>query len=147
MATALTLGSFITHMRGVASRIGDAEARGVEAGAITIRDEAKRVIGREQADWRDLAPRTVAAKRARGHVGRLSATDPLLATGQLRSSIQYLAQGRRAMIGSDDPVAVYQEFGTGRIPARSFLGASAYRKHKAVARLIGRAVAETVAGR
>lgn len=54
--------------------------------------------------------------------------DPLLRTGNLRGSIQSMVIGRSAIIGSDDPVARWQEFGTQGsakhipIPPRSFIG-------------------------
>lgn len=48
--------------------------------------------------------------------------NPLLRTGALRISIEKHIEENRITIGSHDPVAHYQEFGTSTIPARSFIG-------------------------
>lgn len=88
--------------------------------------EAKAVIGHELPEWAALAPSTIAQKQRLGYTGQVSDTDPLLRTGKLRESIHSETDtvGIRtvAVVGSDDPVAADQEFGTSRIPARPFIG-------------------------
>jgi phage gpG-like protein len=46
---------------------------------------------------------------------------PWVQTGQLRDSIVTMATARDAVVGSTDPVAVEQEFGTRAAPPRPFL--------------------------
>jgi phage gpG-like protein len=77
----------------------------------------------------------------------VSATDPLLRTGELRDSISHVVDGRRAVVGSDDPVAIYQETGTSRIPPRPFLSTAAVLVGEDAAKAIGAAVGNAVAGR
>jgi phage gpG-like protein len=94
-----------------------------------VEKEAKEVIGTYKYDWPPLAASTLAKK---------GADTPLLETGELRDSISHEVEDHRALIGSTDKVAVYQEFGTSRIPPRSFLGESLKRKTEEVLKAIGR---------
>lgn len=89
---------------------------------------AQDMIGRENSGWQELAQNTIEEKQRLGFTGQRSATDPLLRTGVLESSISAGANRRgrtvEGVIGSDDEVAIYQEMGTNRIPPRPFLSAA-----------------------
>jgi phage gpG-like protein len=50
---------------------------------------------------------------------------PWLRTGELRASIIHEATDDSVVIGSTDPVAIYQEMGTRAIPPRPFLAPAA----------------------
>lgn len=80
--------------------------------------------------WQQLAAETQAERARLGY----APNDPLLRDGILARSIQITIKGDTGYVGSDDPVAVYQELGTARIPARPFLGpalfVNEYRIHK-----------------
>ena len=67
---------------------------------------------------------------------------PWLRSGRLRDSIGYEADDSEAVVGSSDPVAVFQEIGTERDYPRPFLSSVAERDGEAIARLIGAAIAE-----
>ena len=142
----LTVGEFAVALRGVSSAVRKAEQHGLEEGAKLIKQEAKDLIGTEYAAWLALTDSTVARKAARGQTGRVSATDPLLATGELRATIGHQVDGNTAVIGTPDQVGVYQEFGTERIPPRPFLAPAAFRKGEAAAKGIGEAVQRALAG-
>ena len=141
------LDGFIAHLAAARGRLPAAEADGVKRGAELIQHEAKDLIGTEYAGWAALAPSTIAEKERLGYTGKVSATDPLLRTGEMRATIQVSAEGRHAAIGTNDPVAEYQEFGTARIPARPFMGPAAYRKGKDAAKAVGLSVALVIAGK
>jgi hypothetical protein len=84
------------------------------------------IIGHELPMWPPLAESTVEDKEFYGYVDRVSETDPLLRTGEMRDSIDYsvrplLGVGVEVTLGSADKVAIYQELGTPTIPARPFL--------------------------
>jgi hypothetical protein len=96
------------------------------AGEMLVR-EARAMIGTEDQAWPPLADVTVSEKERLGFVNQVSATDPLLRTGQMRGSIKASADDSEVVLGSDDPVAVDQENGTQHIPARSFIGATMFR--------------------
>jgi hypothetical protein len=124
---------------------------GVRNAAEIVQTEAKGLIGQENVEvaggaWPDLAESTVVEKARLGYVDQVSPTDPLLRTGELRASIQMQAEGNEAAVGSDDPVAVYQELGTSKIPARSFLGGAAFRKESWAVDTIAGHVVHALAG-
>lgn len=141
-----TLDGFIRRMVAARSALPAAETRGLRRGAELIAREAKDLIGTEYAGWVALADSTIAEKQRLGYAGHVSATDPLLRTGELRASIQVSAHGYEANVGTNDPVAEYQEFGTGRIPARPFMAPAAYRAGAHAARAAGLEVAHVIAG-
>jgi hypothetical protein len=98
--------------------------------AVTL--EAKGYIGHELPEWPPLADSTIAQKGRLGFVGHLSATDPLLRSGDMRASIANEVAGLEGVVGSPDKVALWQELGThnsksGNIPPRPFLALAASR--------------------
>lgn len=105
------------------------EKRGLEKAAKIIETEAKRVLGTYDYGWVPLKSETI-ARKANGDT-------PLLETGEMRDSIEHTVQGRKAEIGSNSDIAVYQELGTSKIPARSFLAGAAIHKGKEAAHEIG----------
>jgi HK97 gp10 family phage protein len=140
------LDAFLAHLATVPAAVRAAQKVGIEEGARLIQREAKDLIGQEYAGWPALADSTIEEKQRLGYVNRDSPTDPLYRTGELRASIQYRADETSAVIGTDDPIAEYQEFGTERIPPRPFMAPAAFRKGEAAANAIGKAVAHAVAG-
>jgi phage gpG-like protein len=86
-----------------------------------LEKKAKSAIGREHEMWPDLAPSTIADKQAHG----FPTPKPLLRTGELRDSISHVTSGNEGCVGSNSPIAVWQELGTKHIPPRSFLVSSA----------------------
>ena len=93
-----------------------------------------------------------AAKLAEGVRERVSRAPggehsaPWVRTGALRDSVGHSAEGLRAAVGSTDPVAVFQETGTSRVPPRPFLAPEAAERGEGLAREVGRAVAAVLAG-
>jgi len=140
-------GAFATYLRRVSQAVPAAEHTGLERAAVIVETEAKALIGQEHADWPALAASTVQEKQRLGYTGRVSATDPLLREGTLRASYSHVVDGRRAVVGSDDPVAIYQETGTVRIPPRPVLSTAAITKGEEAAKAAGLAVASVIAGR
>lgn len=122
----------------------------LEKAAVVVKTEAKRSIGEYQAEagpfaaWEPLAESTLEQKSKKG---RAPPDNPLLVTGDLRESIEHNVVSDEAHVGSNSDVAVWQELGTNRIPARSFLGGAAVRKTDEVKNLIGEAFEKALAGR
>jgi hypothetical protein len=98
-----------------------------EHNALTIAAEAAEYIGHELPEWPPLAPSTVEQKQRLGYVGRISATDPLLRTGEMERSIEGRADADGFVIGSSSKIALYQEMGTSRIPPRPFMALAMQR--------------------
>lgn len=142
----MTLDGFAAFLRTLPRTVAAAEHAGLEHGARLIEQEAKDLIGTAYAAWPDLAASTVAEKRAKGQTGRISATDPLFASGELRATIGHRVDGHTAIIGTPDEVGLYHEVGTSRMPPRPFLAPAAHRKGEAAANAIGAAVGHALAG-
>ncbi|HQT89701.1 MAG TPA: hypothetical protein PK677_14330 [Acidiphilium sp.] len=130
----------------------------MEASAVLIEDRAKDIIGHYQTEtgpfdvWKPLADSTRDEKQRLGYA---PPDNPLLRTGEMRDSIGHDAETMRAVVGSDDDKAIWQELGTHgpnpgadgyHVPPRSFLGAAAFQKQDEVAELLGEAVVAAICG-
>ena len=98
---------------------------------------AAEYIGHEMPQWPPLAPSTIEQKQKLGYVGRVSATDPLLRTGEMRDSIKVAVDGLVVVVGSTDKNALYQEIGTSRMPPRPFLALAASHSLEYAAERLG----------
>ncbi|MBM7045445.1 hypothetical protein [Rhizobium lusitanum] len=131
-----TLDSMAAFLTELAIAMPMAHHTALEQAAAVVEAEAKAEIGHYQgaagpfAAWAPLRPETIAQK-ANGDT-------PLLETGDMRDSIGTIIAGDEAHVGSNDDKAVWQELGTVKIPARSFLGGAAVRKSEEVKEIIGR---------
>lgn len=105
-----------------------------------VRDEARRVLGTYDYGWTPLQEATIAHK-AHGDT-------PLLETGEMRLSIKYTVTGTymnwTAYVGSNNPKALWHEFGTIHIPPRSFLGGAAIHMESKVKHIFGHAMLHSV---
>jgi hypothetical protein len=109
-----------------------------------VAKEARRVIGVGYDDWPALQASTIAEKVRQGYY----APAPLLRTGQLRSSIEWSVDEKKleAEVGTDDPVAAFQELGTLRIPPRSFLAGAAKHVEEKIHRMAAKAAVAVLEG-
>ncbi len=114
-----------------------------------VQQDAKDRIGEYQdasgpfSAWEPLAEDTEAEKARLGY----PQDAPLLRDGDLRDSIVTEQSGNEAVVGSPDPVAAWQEFGTVNIPPRPFLGPAAFSNREEIRELIGEAVTGALAGK
>jgi phage gpG-like protein len=145
--TTLTLDAFIAVMESRPAAMREAEKAGLDAAGKLLQNNAKAMIGAEIEQWADLAPSTVEEKTRLGYVGRVSATDPLLRTGELRASIGHVVEDHAVVLGSTDPVAPFQEYGTGPIPPRPFIGSTMFRDGHEAADLVGNYVMGALDGK
>jgi hypothetical protein len=90
----------------------------------------------------DLAESTIRDKASHG----FPTPKPLLRTSELRDSIEYTVSGTEGCVGSNSPVAVYQELGTSRIPPRSFLVSSAIASEDRIHKMAGAAAFGALCG-
>ncbi|HHA1936229.1 TPA: hypothetical protein ACOEP6_004741 [Enterobacter ludwigii] len=115
---------------------------GLEVVARTIEEEAKEEIGVYQPAvgpfdaWAPLAESTKADRVRQGY----SEDDPLLRSGELRDSISHRVMGLAAVVGSTDDKAVWQEYGTDRIPPRPFIGPAYVKSFHKITEMVGFAV-------
>lgn len=122
--------------------------RGLERCAVMVEQTAKREIGTYQdavgpfSAWPSLAESTQDERARLGY----TQDDPLLRTGDMRDTIEHETEQFRAVIGSKDDIAAYQEFGTDRIPPRPFMGPAVIHNQKRILQVLGLAVARGVSG-
>jgi hypothetical protein len=107
-----------------------------------VEKKAKSAIGKEHEMWPDLAPSTIVDKQAQG----FPTPKPLLRTGEMRESIGHVAIGNEGYVGSNSPIAVYQELGTKHIPPRSFLVSSAISSEDKIHRMAAAATMAALSG-
>lgn len=104
-----------------------------------VRNKARGKIGHYQAEagpfneWPELADSTKQDRVNQGY----PADKPLLREGTLRDSIVDEVAIIEGVVGSKDPIAAYQEYGTDRIPARPFIGPAAYESKEKIKAIIG----------
>ena len=120
----------------------------VESGKL-VEETAKENIGHLQPEkgpfeaWKPLAPSTIEDKRRLGFDGS-DHYKPLYRTGKMKASIDLVVFGNGFVVGSRDPVAGYQEFGTSRMPARPFIQPAMFTSLPAIHKIFGRVVVESV---
>lgn len=138
MTKLFSLLEFIAEIPAIERDLHASGPKIIEAACKIVQKKAKAAIGKDHEMWAPLAPSTIADKQHHG----FPTPKPLLRTGELRDSIQYQVHGLEGAVGSDSPIAVYQELGTSRIPPRSFLVSSAIASEDKIHRM---AAATTIA--
>ncbi len=149
MGGEFSLEGFIAHMGFMAIEVEHQIEHDLEHAAQVVEDETKSSLGEYQdaagpfAAWAELAQSTKDDRVRQGY----PENDPELRDGTLRSSYEHTVHGHEADIGSDDPVAEYQELGTDRMPARSILGGAAVRSTPEVLMIMGEGMVTALVGK
>jgi hypothetical protein len=123
----------------------DLEALGpkiIERACQIVQKKAKAAIGKEHELWAPLAESTIMDKAAHGY----KTPAPLLRTGEMRDSIEYVVHGNEGWVGSNSDIAVYQELGTVKIPPRSFLVSAAISSEDKIHRMVGASAVAALSG-
>lgn len=137
-----TLLDLAAKMMTMEADVRAAMEQGVVRGSRMMAKVSKNIIGHEQSSWAPLAPATIAQK-AKGNT-------PLLETGEYKASITWEAPFWEGVnvcagwIGTNDPKAVWQEFGTARIPPRPVFGLVAMGRGEQAAQIVGASVASAM---
>ena len=121
----------------------------MEASAVAVATEARQELGEYQredmgpaAPWDELKQATKNDRVRQGY----PENDPLLRSGDLRDSIEYQAGPKGFVVGSVDPVALYQFAGTPQMPPRDALSPALHRNVSTILHNVGTTVEETLAG-
>jgi hypothetical protein len=142
MEKLFTLAGFAAELHAIEKDLVATGPKIIERACKIVQKKAKAAIGKNHEMWPPLAASTIADKQRHG----FKTPAPLLRTGELRDSIEYTVHGLEGAVGSDDPVAVYQELGTSRIPARSFLVSSAISSEHQIANMAAAATIGALSG-
>lgn len=135
--------AFNTHIKKVVTQYERREKSLLDITGRFLEKESKAIIGHLQAGygefkaWPELADSTKEEKEKLGYGDASNDWQPLLRTGEMRDSISYATELHKVYIGSTSDIMVYQEMGTGRIPARPVLGLAIYREKRKVQLAIG----------
>ncbi len=143
MTKVLDLMGFVAQLKTIEHDLVDVGPAIVARACEMVAKQARAAIGKEHELWPALAPSTIADRVSKGY----APNEPLLRTGELRDSIEWTASGLEGCVGSDSPIAVWQELGTSRIPPRSFLVSSAISMEEKIQRMAARAVVAVLEGR
>lgn len=97
--------------------------------------------------WPELAEATKDDRVSKG----FSENDPLFRTGQRKDDITHAVQGLEAAIGTPEGaptaiIAVVEEFGNEREPARPVLGPAAFKNKATIQKLVGAAAVAGLIG-
>ncbi len=131
-----TIAEFVAFLGRAEAEVHHAEERGLQEAGKRLVHATQELIGAEDEAWAALAPFTVAEKTRLGYINRITPTDPLYRTGELRISITYDVALPALTIGTPDEIGYFQEFGTNRIPPRPFIGLTMFRDHHHAANLV-----------
>ena len=142
-----SIASFVRHLETRPAAMEKAEQQGLKLVGQLFVAECQALIGQELDSWAPLAASTVIEKERLGYVGRVSATDPLLARGDLSLSFSYELHRHMVVFGSDDPVMLFHEYGTSKMPPRPVVGPVTAHHGKEGAELVGNYMAGALAGR
>jgi len=146
--------SFGALARRLERQIGTLPARldgAMHTSASAVQLDARERIGHYQDGWQQLASATVAEKTRLGYAGVAlpggdGADNPLLRTGDMRDSITQWATPSEFVVGSADPVMLYQEMGTRTIPPRPVLEPALKHMTPFVLTTLGRAITRAITG-
>jgi phage gpG-like protein len=130
----LSLAEFAAELVVADHNLKVAETEVITAACAMVAERAKDIIGVPQPGWPPLSPETLKHKDG--------INSPLLETGELRDSITWNSDDQEGYVGTNDPKGRWQEFGTSRIPPRSFLGAAAIQMECEIDKMAERAVAD-----
>jgi phage gpG-like protein len=142
MTKVFSLLGFIAELPAIERDLHAAGPKIIEKACQIIQKRAKAAIGKEHEMWAPLAESTIADKAHHG----FPTPKPLLRTGELRDSIEYVVHGHQGAVGTNLEYAPYLEFGTSRIPPRSFLVSSAIASEDKIHRMAGATAVAALSG-
>jgi len=129
--------AFLTHC----GEKGKQNHLGLEICAQIVEATAKEEIGEYQGEvgafpaWEPLVESTVEEKE---RLGFAPPDNPLWRTGEMKDSISHEVDNDEAVIGSDDPVMVFHEFGTSKMAMRPVLGPALVRNLEIIGAVLGK---------
>jgi phage gpG-like protein len=138
MTQTFSLLGFVRHLAVLEADMHAAEHAIIMKACIMIANAAKEALGTYEFGWVSLKPETIARK--------MRGDSPLLETAELKNSIQWNASGNTGAVGTDLDRGMWMEFGTSKIPPRSFLAAAAQQQEHLIHEMAIKAVRSVMRG-
>jgi hypothetical protein len=114
---------------------------------LEVAEVARAAIGTYDFGWQQLSDVTKADRVRLGY----TENDPLKRTGQLQESVVGEAEptpyGAKGVVGSDDPIAIFHEFGTSRMPPRAVFSTAMMLAEESATKIFGEFVMKTLSFR
>lgn len=142
MTKQFSLLQFIAEIPAIERDVHAAGPMIVKKACQIVQARAKRTIGTNQEEWAPLAASTITDKARHG----FKTPAPLLRTGEMRDSIEYMVHGNEGCVGSNNPEAKWHELGTARMPPRPFLRPAAIVSEDRIRRMATAAVVAALSG-
>ena len=117
----ISIRQFANLLSTIAAQVSHEEKQAKMHAAEAMVKTAKEMVGSEGNGWPPLAESTIAEKERLGYTGHVSATDPLLRTGEYRDSFS-VTEGPPTQFGTTDENAAVHEFGNAHEPPRPVVG-------------------------
>lgn len=136
---------FTKHIEKVATLYDIKETKVLQYLGLFLEEAMKETIGHLQRgagtyeSWAPLKPATIADKARKGYIFNDEA-NPLYRTGKLQDSIKHTVLPHHLVIGSDDEVMIYQEFGvpSHNLPPRSVMGLTMFKSKEFMVLVLGK---------
>lgn len=136
--------AFSKHIKKVSSQYKDRESKSLNSIGAYLEKKSQDTIGYLQegggsfASWPELKEATKKDKERKGYAFKED-FNPLYRTGHLKKSISHVVNrsSHTVFVGSPLDVALYQEMGTDKIPARSFLGLTFFKEKPQIQYMLG----------
>lgn len=140
MTGVFSLAGFAAHLGAIERDLDEVGPAIVAKACQMLADEIKKNLGEYHFGWQHLKPATI-ARKALGDT-------PLFETGQLYNSIEWVAHGNEGSVGTNEPRAIFMEFGTSRgVPPRPFILPAAIQAEKKIHAMAVRAVVAIMGGK
>lgn len=137
-----SLVEFASLLGTLASTSEMANRHALDAAAVVVETEAKRVLGTYDYGWPQLAQSTQDQRVHQGY----TPNDPGFRSGAMQQSIEHTTAKDETHIGTDDQHMVFFELGTKKQPPRPTLAVAALKKEAEVVDLIGRSTVAHLSG-
>ncbi len=142
-----SLDAFSKHLAKLVEQFPERQKQALNFIGKHLADKSKETIGHLQKGagdfpgWPELADSTKLDKEKKGYVFN-DEYNPLYREGDLKDSIHHVVHVMNAdqanlYVGSPLDIALYQEMGTSKIPARSFLGLTMFKQKEQIQFILG----------
>lgn len=143
-----SLGAFAAHLIKVNATVVIALHTATEKIGQIVEARARAEFGTYQPAvgnfpaWDELAETTKDDRVRQGY----TENDPLLRSGAMRDETGHSSTALEVLIGSKDPVMVFQEFGTSKMPARPVFGPALVNSENDIHLIVGAALMSGLVG-